>query len=318
MLTKKYISVIPIAYKDEGNIKELYKRLTIALKEITPNYEIIYVNDNSPDSSDKILKELASKDKRLSVITHSRNFGAQNAFTTGMRHAIGDAVVIMDGDLQDPPGLIADFVKSWLKGNEVVYGVRRKREKSMGSFWEYAYHLFYVVFNKLSYIDVPLDVGDFSLMDRKVVDHINALPEKDRFLRGLRAWVGFRQTGVPYVRPERFSGHSTNNFIKNLTWARRAIFSFSYTPLEWVFYIAGISIFISFGAIILYFALYIFIPDAPRGFFTLLVATLFLGSIQLFALSVMGEYLRRIFEEVKARPSAIIKEVINNHKKKIK
>lgn len=316
MLTRKYLSVIPIAYKDAGNIKELYKRLSAILKKITPNYEIIYVNDSSPDDSEMILKRLAKRDKRLTIINHSRNFGAQNAFTTGMRQAIGDGVVIMDGDLQDPPELIEDFVKKWEQGYEVIYGVRRKREESMGKLWEYLYHLFYVVFNKLSYINVPVDVGDFSLMDRKVVDHINNLPEKDRFIRGLRAWVGFKQTGIEYIRPERFSGPSTNSFIRNLTWARRAVFSFSYTPLEWVFYIASASVFVSVGAVIFYLVLYLFKPDAPKGFLTLLVVILFLGSIQLFALSVIGEYLRRIFEEVKSRPSAIISEVINSHRRK--
>lgn len=316
MLTRKYLSVIPIAYKDAGNIKELYRRLSTTLKKITPNYEIIYVNDCSPDRSGEILRELALKDKHLTVINHSRNFGAQNAFTTGMRQAIGDAVVIMDGDLQDPPELIKDFVKKWNKGFDVVYGVRRKREKSMGKLWEFAYHLFYVAFNKLSYIEVPIDVGDFSLMDRKVVDHINNLPEKDRFIRGLRAWVGFGQTGIEYMRPERFSGRSTNSFIRNLAWARRAIFSFSYTPLEWVFYIASLSVLVSLGTGIFYIILYIFKPDAPKGFLTLLVIILFLGSIQLFALSVIGEYLRRIFEEVKSRPSAIVSDVINSHKRK--
>ncbi len=315
MLTKKYLSVIPIAYKDAGNIKELYKRLSVVLKRITPNYEIVYINDASPDNSSEILKKLAQKDKRLTVVTHSRNFGAQNAFTTGMKQAIGDGVVIMDGDLQDPPELIEDFVKKWKEGIDVVYGIRRRREKSMGQFWEYAYHLFYLVFNKLSYINVPIDVGDFSLMDRRVVDHINRLPEKDRFLRGLRAWVGFKQTGIEYIRPERFSGRSTNSLIKNLTWARRAIFSFSYTPLEWVFYIASFSIFLSFGAAIFYLILYLLNPSAPRGFLTLLVAVLFLGSIQLFVLSIMGEYLKRIFEEVKSRPVAITEEIINNHRK---
>lgn len=316
MITRKYLSVIPIAYKDEGNIRELYKRLSQVLKKITSNYEIIYVNDNSPDSSEEILKDLASKDKHLTVINHSRNFGAQNAFTTGMKQAIGDAVVIMDGDLQDPPELIEEFVKVWNKGFDVVYGIRRKREKSMGKIWEYAYHLFYVTFNRLSYIEVPVDVGDFSLMNRKVIDHINNLPEKDRFIRGLRAWVGFKQTGVEYIRPERFSGHSTNSFIKNLTWARRAIFSFSYTPLEWVFYIAGFCVLASIAAVIVYLVLYFVTPDAPKGFLTLLVATLFLGSIQLFALSIIGEYLRRVFEEVKSRPSAIVRDVINDHRKK--
>lgn len=318
MITKKYISVVPIAYKDAGNIRELYRRLTLVLRKITPNYEIIYVNDNSPDESGQILKGLAEKDKRLTVISHSRNFGAQNAFTTGMRQAVGDAVVIMDGDLQDPPEMIVEFVKKWLRGFDVVYGVRRKREESMGAFWEYAYHLFYVVFNKLSYIQVPIDVGDFSLMDRVVIDHINRLPEKDRFIRGLRAWVGFKQTGVEYVRPERFSGRSTNSFIRNLTWARRAIFSFSYTPLEWVFYVAGISTLVAVCAVIVYVVLYIFNPDAPKGFLTLLVVVLSIGGIQLLVLSVMGEYLRRIFEEVKSRPSAIVEEVLNDHRKKNK
>lgn len=316
MLTRKYLSVISIAYKDAGNILELYKRLTKVLKKITPNYEIIYVNDASPDESFEILRRLAYKDKLLTVINHSRNFGAQSAFTTGMKQAIGDAVVIMDGDLQDPPELIEEFVKNWLEGNDVVYGERRKREKSMGSLWETAYHWFYVIFNKLSYIQVPSDAGDFSLMDRKVVDHINYLPEKDRFIRGLRAWVGFKQVGVNYIRPERFSGASTNSFFKNLKWVRKAIFSFSYAPLEWVFNIALLSVLVSLLAIVFYIFLYFFIPNTPKGFLTLLVAFLFIGSIQLVVLSIICEYLRRIFEEVKSRPISITKEIINDHKLK--
>lgn len=313
MLTQKKLSVIPIAYKDEGNIVELYRQITQTLKKITPNYEIIYINDASPDKSQEILKKLAKKDKKLTVLLHSRNFGAQNAFTTGMRIATGDAVVIMDGDLQDPPRLIEDFVIKWLEGFDVVYGVRKKREKSMGHFWEIIYHLFYVVFNKLSYVKVPLDAGDFSLMDRKVVDNINILPEKDRFIRGLRAWVGFKQTGVYYVRPERFSGKgvSTNSFLKGLAWARKAIFSFSYAPLEWVFYFALVSVTASLLAIIIFLLFYFFVPDAPRGFMTLLLAVLFMGSVQLITLAIICEYLRRVFEEVKGRPSSITQSVIN-------
>ncbi len=314
MLTRKRISVVPIAYKDEGNIQELYQRLTKVLKNITPNYEIIYVNDHSPDNSEKILKRLAKKDKHLTVVTHARNFGAQNAFTTGMRQALGDAIVIMDGDLQDPPELITEFVKLWLQDYQVVYGARRKREPSMGRFWEIGYHWFYILFNKLSYIKVPLDAGDFSLMDRQVVDQINALPEKDRFIRGLRAWVGFKQIGVDYVRPERFSGKSTNNFIKNLQWVKKAIFSFSFVPLEGVFYAAMLSVFVSLLAIIVYVLLYLFVPTTPKGFLTILVAVLFLGSVQLIALSIISEYLRRIFEEVKSRPTAVVQEVINDHR----
>lgn len=317
MLTRKKISVVPIAYRDEGNIKELYKQVSAVLKKTTPNYEIIYVNDASPDGSQEILRELAKKDKKLTVILHSRNFGAQNAFTTGMKQAVGDAVVIMDGDLQDPPELISKFVKKWLEGYEVVYGVRRKREKSMNPVWQWIYHLFYLIFNRLSYIKVPLDAGDFSLMDRKVVDHMNFLPEKDRFIRGLRAWVGFRQIGVSYIRPERFwgAGVSTNSFWKGVQWARRAIFSFSYAPLEWIFYAAILSVFVLLLAIVIYIAFYLLIPDTPRGFLTILLAVLFIGSVQLVVLSFISEYIRRIFEEVKNRPTAIVKEIINNHKR---
>src|SRR3989338_8083987 len=312
MLTKKKISVVPIAYRDEGNIKELYQRLSLALKRITPNWEIIYVNDCSPDNSEQILRKLANKDKRLTVVLHSRNFGAQNAFTTGMKQAVGDAVILMDGDLQDPPELIEKFVKKWLEGYQVVYGQRKKREQSMGPLWEYIYHIFYVIFNKMSYIKVPLDAGDFSLMDRVVIDHINRLPEKDRFIRGLRAWVGFKQTGIDYTRPERYWGEgvSTTNFWKGLQWARKAIFSYSYAPLEWVFYAAMLSVFVSLFGIFFYLAMYFLVPEAPKGFLTTLLAILFIGSVQLVVLTLLSEYIRRIFEEVKNRPEAIIKEII--------
>lgn len=291
--------------------------MTLSLKKITPNYEIIYVNDSSPDGSQEILKNLAKKDKKLTVLLHSRNFGAQSAFTSGMKQAIGQAVILMDGDLQDPPELIEKFVKEWLKGFDVVYGVRKKREPSMGKVWEWAYHMFYVIFNKLSYVKVPLDAGDFSLMDRRVVDQINSLPEKDRFLRGLRAWVGFRQTGIEYTRPERFSGAgvSTNGIFKGLDWTRKAIFSFSYSPIEWVFYMAAFSVMVSVFAILFYILMYFYIPGAPQGFLTILISVLFLGSVQLVVLSIICEYIRRIFEEVKSRPASIIQEIINDHKK---
>lgn len=234
MLTDKIISVVVVCYRDEGNIRELYRRLSVTLQSITPCYEIIYVNDASPDSSGQILRELAAGDLRLTVIEQARNFGAQAAFTAGMIQASGDAVVLMDGDLQDPPEMIAEFTTKWLEGAEVVYGVRRKREKSMGKLNEWLYHLFYVTFRRLSYVRMPLDAGEFSLMDRRVVDWIDSLPERDRLLRGLRAWVGFRQVGIEYVRPERFSGVSTNSFFKNIRWAKKAILSFSYAPLEWI------------------------------------------------------------------------------------
>lgn len=315
MLTNKKVSLVVVNYKDEGSIRELYRRATEALQKTTSDYEIVYVNDASPDDSEIILRELAAKDRRLTVMLHSRNFGRENAFTSGLRQATGDAVVIMDGDLQDPPELIPEFVEKWLDGYQVVYGVRIQREKSLSRKFKFFYRLFYVVFDKLVQFKVPKNTGDFSLMDRVVVDHLNALPEKDRFTRGLRAWVGFKQRGVGFVRPERYWGSSTQqSFSKSFALARKAIFSFSYQPLEWIFTAAILSVVVMLAAIAFYLINYFLYPDQPRGFSTVIVLVLFIGSVQLVVLSFISEYLRRIFEEVKARPVAITKEVINNHK----
>lgn len=314
MLTNKKLSIVVVCYRDEGNIREMYRRLSLVVPKITPDYEIIYVNDASPDNSYEILSELAGKDRRLTVITHSRNFGAQAGFTSGMIQSLGGAVVIMDGDLQDPPEIIEEMVKKWLEGFDVVYGVRRKREASMGMMMELFYHLFYVTFDKLSYIRVPRDAGEFSLMDRKVVDWINLLPERDRLIRGLRAWVGFKQTGVEYVRPERFWGKSTNSLFKNLKWAKKAIFSFSYVPLELISQIAFFTFLISLAAIVFYAVFYFIKPDAPKGFLTITIISLFLGSVQLLSLSIIGEYIGRMFEETKGRPRFIVRDIVNNHR----
>lgn len=316
MLTKKLISVVVVCYGDEDNIRALYARLAKALASITPHWEVMYVNDASPDNSEAILQELAAHDPHLTIINHSRNFGAQAAFTSGMIQAKGDAVVLMDGDLQDPPELIAEFVEKWLEGYKVVYGVRRKRERSMGKIKEWMYHQFYVWFDKTAYISVPRDAGEFSLMDRVVVDHMNAMPERDRFLRGLRAWVGYKSCGIPYVRPERYDGRpsvSTKGLISAFRWARKAIFSFSYKPLEWVTYLAVIATFFAVVGIIVYGAFF-FVSGAPRGFSTVYVLILFFASVQLLTLAIMGEYIGRIFEEVKGRPRYIIRDIVNDHR----
>ena len=308
------VSIVITCYQDEGNIPEMHRRLTKVLADVDLDYEIIFVNDGSPDNSEAVLREIASRDKKVTVMLQARNFGAQNAFTAGMEQALGKAVVIMDGDLQDPPELIPEFVKKWRQGYEVVYGKRRKREASLGKLKELAYHLFYVTFNKLSYMRVPEDAGEFSLMDRRVVDAINGMPERDRLLRGLRAWVGFKQIGVEYTRPERFWGKSTNSLIASTKWARKAIFSFSYAPMELVSRIAALTMLVAVGAIIFYIILYFF-KGAPQGFLTLLIITLFLGAIQLLSLAIIGEYLARVFEETKQRPKYITREILNNHHK---
>ena len=182
----------------------------------------------------------------------------------------------------------------------------------------FAYKFFYRIFKKLSYIKIPLDAGDFSLMDRKVVDAIISMPEKDIFLRGLRAWSGFKQIGIEYNRPKRLFGKTTNSLVKNIRWAKKGIFSFSYLPLEWISYLAAIIVVVSFLALIFYLASYIFVflPKGPKGIQTIIILILFIGGIQLLAISIIGEYLAKIFEETKCRPKYIIKEIINDHKNK--
>lgn len=316
MLTEKILSAVVLCYHDAGSIHVLYERLSKTLRSITPSYEIIYVNDASPDESADILNALAAKDPRLTVLHQARNFGPHASFTAGMVQSMGDAVILMDGDLQDPPELIVEFTKKWQEGWDVVYGIRRKRERSMGKLNELLYHLFYITMNSLSYVHMPLDAGEFSLMDRKVVDWINRLPERDRLIRGLRAWVGFRQTGIPYVRPERYAGKSTNYFFKNTKWARKAICSFSYAPLEWVSYLAAFVTLLSLAGILFYIATFFYYPNVPRGLTTIFVLVLFLGSIQLLSLSVIAEYISRIFEETKQRPRYITREIVNDHRKR--
>ncbi len=294
----------------------MHERLTKVFAEIGCAYEIIFVNDGSPDNTQEVLRVLVENDKHVTAITHSRNFSSQNAFMSGMTIATGDAVVLLDGDLQDPPEIIKEFAQKWSEGFEVVYGIRVKRDAALSL--RIGYNLFYRIFSKLSYIKIPRDAGDFSLMDKKVVDILVSMPERDMFIRGMRAWVGFKQTGIPYHRPERMFGVTTNNLLKNVRWARKGIFSFSYEPLELVFYLALIVSFTSLLAILVYVYLYFHTPNAPRGTSTIVVLILFFSSVQLVSLSIIGEYLGRIFEEVKNRPKFVIKEILNKPEKTAK
>jgi dolichol-phosphate mannosyltransferase len=304
------ISAIIACYRDEPAVPVMHERLTNVFRKIGVDYEIIFVNDASPDNARAVLTALAARDPKVVVINHTRNFGSQNAFTSGMRIATGDAVVLLDGDLQDPPELIEQFHAKWLEGFDVVYGVRIKREAT--NFLQIAYKAFYRVFRAASYVPIPLDAGDFSLLDRRVVAALNSLPENNRFLRGLRAWVGFRQVGVPYVRPERMFGVTTNNMLRNLGWARKGILSFSYAPLDLIVWLALVTVGVSFIAILVQFALRLLYPDlAPRGFSTLIVLILFLGGIQLLCLAIIGSYLAHIYDEVKRRPPYIVESILN-------
>lgn len=305
------LSAIIACYRDAPAVPIMHERLAAVFNKIGVDYEIIFVNDGSPDNAREVLTELAARDSHVVVINHARAFGSQNAFTSGMKIATGDAVILLDGDLQDPPELIEAFYGKWREGFDVVYGERVKRETT--PFLRVAYKAFYRVFRRMSYVPIPLDAGDFSLIDRRVVDALNSLPENNRFVRGLRAWVGFRQIGVPYVRPERMFGRTTNSIWKNLGWARKAIFSFSYVPLEIITWLALGTVSLSVVAIILQIALRLLFPAiAPSGFTTVIVLILFLGGIQLLCLSIIGSYLSHIYDEVKRRPPYIVESVLNS------
>ena len=308
------ISAIVACYKDGQAVPVMYERLTSVFRAMRVEYEIIFINDSSPDNTGEIATAIAAKDHRVIVIEHSRNFGSQSAFLSGMHVASGDAVVLMDGDLQDPPEVIPQFFEKWHHdGYDVVYGRRVRREAS----WvmALAYKAFYRIFRHMADIAVPVDAGDFSLIDRKVVNQMLLLPETDQFLRGLRAWVGFKQTGVDYVRPERMFGVSTNNLRRNLRWARKGIFSFSYAPLEFLLF-GGVAL-MGLAALAMVYSLFVrfYDPTVPRGATTIVSLILGFGGLQLFATAIVGEYVGKILEETKKRPKYIVKSITHGPEK---
>lgn len=304
------LSAIIACYLDAQAIPIMHQRLENTFKKIGVDYEIIFVNDASPDNTKEIIKDICKKDARVIGINHTRNFGSQSAFTSGMKIARGDAAILLDGDLQDPPELIEEFYKKWKEGYDVVYGVRIKRK--VGFILQILYKLFYRIFRAASYVPIPLDAGDFSLLDRKVVDALNSLPENNRFLRGLRAWVGFKQTGVAYLRPERVFGVTTNSFLKNLQWGRKAILSFSYMPLDFIVWLSFFTVGGSLLMVVFEFLFRIFYPSGiPRGFTTLITIILFIGGIQMLCLGIIGSYLAHIYDEVKRRPPYLVESFIN-------
>jgi dolichol-phosphate mannosyltransferase len=306
---KNSISAVIACYRDGQAIPIMHQRLVTVFERMGLDYEIIFVNDNSPDDSAEVIREISARDPHVIGITHSRNFGSQAAFRSGMGIASKEAVVLMDGDLQDPPELIEAFVERWRAGVDVVYGRRIKRE--MPVLVEACYRAFYRLFAMMSEVPVPKDAGDFSLIDRSVVYWLLQCQERDSFLRGLRAYVGFRQEGVDYVRPERMFGVSTNNWIKNIGWAKKGIFSFSRMPLHLLTAVGGVA---SAGTVLLaIITVLVRVVDAehvPRGVTFLSLLVMFFGSFTLLGIGLLGEYIGKIFEEAKARPAFIRRSLI--------
>jgi dolichol-phosphate mannosyltransferase len=306
---KQSITAIIACYKDEEAIPEMYERLVKVFFKEKIDYEIIFVNDCSPDNSQIVIESISAKDPRVIGVLHSRNFGSQSAFLSGIELANKEACVLLDGDLQDPPELISDFIKEWRNGSNIVYGRRIKRE--MPFFIEIFYKLFYFLFNSLSEIDIPRNAGDFSLIDQKAFHWILECGEKDFFLRGIRAFIGFKQTGVNYFRAERKYGSSTNNWTKNIGWAKKAIFSFSQLPLHLLTLFGSLSLVVT--SILSIYMVFIRLYDpvnTPEGITFVGLMVLFFGSTSLFSMGILGEYIGKILEETKSRPRFIRDKII--------
>lgn len=308
----KKISVVIPMYFEEKVVNECYRRTKNVMQNLK-NYEheIIFINDGSKDKTLELLKEIANKDICVKIISFSRNFGHQAAVTAGLKSSIGDAVVIMDADLQDPPEVIEEMIDLWEKGNDVIYA-KRKVRKGETRFKLLTAKMFYNLLNKLSDIEIPKNTGDFRLADRKVVDVINSLPEHNKFLRGLFSWVGFKQIPLEYNRMERASGKTKYSLSKMMKLASDGITSFSTKPLRVLGILGGISVGISILILIYSLISYIFkLNDLTAGWTSIMVTMTFLGGMQLLSIWLISEYIGKIYDETKNRPEYIIEEKIN-------
>ena len=301
------ISVVVPIYNEEESLRECNNRLLNVLDNIQSDYEIIYVNDGSKDTSLTILKELAENNKRVKILSFSRNFGHQAAVSAGIEHSKGDCVVLIDGDLQDPPELINDMISKWNEGFDVVYGRRSKRN---GETWfkKISAKIFYRTINKLSDIDIPKDTGDFRLMDRKVVDAFLRMPEKNRFIRGMVSWVGFNQVALEYERDKRYAGVTKYPLKKMINFAKDGIIGFSKKPLK---FIAKIGLFFTFLSILTIMLMCFLTGFKEYEWLLIINSVMFFTGIQIFSLGIVGEYIGRIYDEAKDRPLYIIADSIN-------
>jgi dolichol-phosphate mannosyltransferase len=303
------ISVVVPIFNEQENLPELRRRMTVALDSTGDPWELILVNDGSKDASPQMIRQYHAEDPRIKLINFSRNFGHQPAVTAGVHHAKGDCVVLIDGDLQDPPEVIPEMVAKWKEGFQVVLGERKSRED--GGTRGVGFRLFYPLFRKVSDLPTVPDAGIFGLMDRRVVNEFNKLPERNRFIPGLRAWLGFNQASVYYDRKDRAAGKPKQTLRRLIKYAMDGMVSFSYKPLRAVTVLGFI---VSGGAFLLtmfYLVLFFVGRFKPgSGFFTLITTVLFLGGVQLIGIGILGEYIGRIYEEIKQRPLYVISETL--------
>jgi dolichol-phosphate mannosyltransferase len=301
-----YSVVVPL-YNEEEVIAECYRRLSETMGQSGGEYELIFVNDGSRDRTMELARALAREDGHVKVISFSRNFGHQPAITAGMNAAAGAAVAVIDADLQDPPSVILDMIAKWKEGYEVVYG-RRVKRRGETLFKRVTAKVFYRALNALTDVHLPPDAGDFRLLDRKVIEALRSLPERNRYVRGLVSWVGFRQAAVDYVREERFAGVTKYPLRKMLRFAADALTSFSHKPLKLSAFVGGLLSFGSFAYLIVVLCLALFTDVTVAGWASLAAITLFFNGIILIMLGIIGEYIGRIYDETKARPLYIVGE----------
>ena len=310
------ISIVIPAFNEETGIEELYRRISAAAVDWGDSHELIIVDDGSRDRTLPLCQQIAAQDPRFKVISLTRNFGHQPAVTAGLDHATGDIVAVMDADLQDPPEVLRLFLDKIREGYDVVYAVRTKRKE--GPFKRISYYLYYRILRRLATLDIPLDAGDFCVMRGEVVQTMNALPERNRFVRGLRTWVGYRQTGLAYERQSRFAGEPKYTFRKLLKLALDGVINFSYQPLQFSLMLGvGMGVFcllLGFLILVQYvgdWTILGFNPRQARGWTSLIFMILVCSAMQLFCLGILGEYIGRLFEEAKRRPVYLVRQRIN-------
>ncbi|HYR03116.1 MAG TPA: glycosyltransferase family 2 protein [Syntrophobacteria bacterium] len=304
------ISVVVPVYNEELVVFESYKRLKGVMESLSEPYELIFVNDGSRDATPGIVRCICEGDPTVHLIDFARNFGHQTAITAGMDYASGDAVVVIDADLQDPPEVIPAMIAKWREGYDIVYGKRAER-KGETLFKRFTSAAFYRVLQKLTDVDIPLDTGDFRLIDRKVCDALKGIKERNRYVRGIISWLGFKQTGVEFVREKRFAGETKYPLKKMLRFAFDAITSFSYKPLKLASYVGVTVSLVGFGYLMVVIYQKLFTNQTVTGWASMMAVSLFFNGVVLMILGIIGEYIGRIYDEAKGRPLYVVREKLN-------